>query len=143
MQQQLKDPHTILVLLLSAALGFATAENIEYVFGSSSDSSILPGATVLEGELLILLVRILMPVHAICAVIQAVSLSKSVLNQQPASLFSLLFPAILLHGSFDFVLFLLGALEFTYELDSLNMLIATALVAFSLVIIGTAYAYRS
>jgi RsiW-degrading membrane proteinase PrsW (M82 family) len=32
----LKDPHTVLVYLLSAALGFATAENIEYVFSSGS-----------------------------------------------------------------------------------------------------------
>lgn len=70
----LKDPHSILVYLLAAALGFATAENIEYVFSQGQDA--VSGVAMLEGELLILLMRVLTPVHAICSVLQAVNLSK-------------------------------------------------------------------
>jgi RsiW-degrading membrane proteinase PrsW (M82 family) len=70
----LKDPHSILVYLLAAALGFATAENVEYVFSQGQDG--MSGVAMLEGELLILLMRVLTPVHAICSVLQAVNLSK-------------------------------------------------------------------
>jgi RsiW-degrading membrane proteinase PrsW (M82 family) len=70
----LKDPHSVLVYLLAAALGFATAENIEYVFGAQVP--VVPGLTVLEDELLVLLMRVLTPIHAICSVLQAVNYSK-------------------------------------------------------------------
>jgi Cys-rich protein (TIGR01571 family) len=101
----LTDPHTILVYLMASgrvpqclpfscilflsslfhpALGFATSENIEYVFGVSS--SPIPGTSVFVGELLVLLVRVLMPVHVICSVIQAANLSKVSLFLPPLSL---------------------------------------------------------
>ena len=32
--KKLKEPNAVLVYLMAAALGFATSENIEYVFGS-------------------------------------------------------------------------------------------------------------
>jgi hypothetical protein len=72
---KLKDPHSVLVYLMSAALGFATAENIEYVM-NPQNGSILPGITILEGELLVLLLRILTPVHVICSVLQTARYSK-------------------------------------------------------------------
>ena len=71
----LRDPHTTLVYLLTSALGFATAENIEYVFGTNS--SPIPGTSVFVGELVVLLVRVLLPVHLICATLQAANLSKA------------------------------------------------------------------
>ena len=70
----LRDPHSIRIYLMTAALGFATAENIEYVFGSKS--SPFAGTSAVEGELLILLIRIAMPVHIICSVLQSITLSK-------------------------------------------------------------------
>jgi hypothetical protein len=70
----LKDPHSILVYLMAGALGFATSENIEYVFGTTT--SPIPGTTVFIGELIVLLTRVLMPIHVICSVIQAANLSK-------------------------------------------------------------------
>lgn len=69
----LKDPHSILVYLVAAALGFATAENIEYVYAGAGGGS---GLEMLEGELLTLLMRILTPVHVICAVLQAARYAK-------------------------------------------------------------------
>jgi RsiW-degrading membrane proteinase PrsW (M82 family) len=70
----LRDPHSIRIYLMTAALGFATAENIEYVFGSKR--SPFAGTSAVEGELLILLIRIAMPVHIICSVLQSITLSK-------------------------------------------------------------------
>ena len=70
----LRDPHSIRIYLMTAALGFATAENIEYVFGSKG--SPFAGTSAFEGELLILLLRIAMPVHIICSVLQSITLSK-------------------------------------------------------------------
>ena len=69
----LKDPHTIMVYLLAGALGFATSENISYVFTGGSAGG---GITMLEGQLLVLLMRVCTPIHAICSVLQAVNLSK-------------------------------------------------------------------
>jgi RsiW-degrading membrane proteinase PrsW (M82 family) len=59
---------------MAGALGFATAENIEYVFGTSQ--SPIPGTSVFIGEIVVLLIRVLMPIHVICSVIQAANLSK-------------------------------------------------------------------
>lgn len=74
----LQNPHTVLVYLMSAALGFATAENLEYVFASStgSGSGHMSVATAVTDELTVLLVRVLMPIHVICSVLQAAQLSK-------------------------------------------------------------------
>jgi Cys-rich protein (TIGR01571 family) len=69
----LKHPYTILVYMMSAALGFATCENIEYVFGVSNAKG--GRISALEEELVVLCVRVLMPVHLICSVLQSASLS--------------------------------------------------------------------
>jgi Cys-rich protein (TIGR01571 family) len=70
----LKDPHAILVYLMAGALGFATAENIEYVFGTKT--SPIHGTSVFVGELFVLFLRICMPIHLICSVLQAANLSR-------------------------------------------------------------------
>ena len=74
----LKDPNVVLVYLVAGALGFATAENIEYVFGINS--SPIPGTSKFVGELVVLALRILLPVHLICSVLQAANLSKVCLS---------------------------------------------------------------
>ncbi|RYG68861.1 PrsW family intramembrane metalloprotease [archaeon] len=66
-------PQAVMVYLLAAALGFATSENMEYVFGVHSRGGAL---NALVGELTVLALRLLTPVHLICAVIQAANLSK-------------------------------------------------------------------
>ena len=70
----LKDPYAVMIYLMTGALGFATSENIEYVFGTSS--SPIPGTSLFVGELFVLLIRVLMPIHLICSVLQATNLSK-------------------------------------------------------------------
>ena len=136
----LRNPNAILVYLMAGALGFATSENIEYVFGTTS--SPIPGTSVFVGELVILLVRVLMPVHVICSVLQAVNLSK-VNNDEPMSLFRLLLPAVLLHGSFDFSLFVLSAVEFAYAVDDLSLEIASMVLALAISVSGALYAYHA
>jgi RsiW-degrading membrane proteinase PrsW (M82 family) len=73
-----KSPDAVMVYFMAAALGFATAENIEYVFGSSGSggASPLPGSSLFVGELFVLLMRVCMPVHVICSVLQATNLSR-------------------------------------------------------------------
>lgn len=66
-------PQAVMVYLLAAALGFATSENMEYVFGVHTRGGVVG---VLLGELTVLALRLLTPVHLICAVIQAANLSK-------------------------------------------------------------------
>lgn len=126
---------------MTAALGFATAENIEYVFGTRS--SPLPGTSIFVGELFILAIRILMPIHVICAVLQAAELSKNVaqLSIRPLPLWRVLLPAIALHGTFDFFLFLMAALQVVYEIKSVAFDVCTMVVPFLITIAGIVWAY--
>jgi RsiW-degrading membrane proteinase PrsW (M82 family) len=64
------------VYLVSGALGFATFENIQYVFISGGSGDQMFSKSVLISELFVLLLRVLMPIHVICAVLQAINLSK-------------------------------------------------------------------
>mmetsp|Transcript_19905 Transcript_19905/g.28613 ORF Transcript_19905/g.28613 Transcript_19905/m.28613 type:complete len:527 (-) Transcript_19905:175-1755(-) len=137
----LADPHTVLVYLMAGALGFATSENIEYVFGTTT--SPIPGTSVFIGELLVLVIRVLMPIHVICSVIQAANLSKVLLGQRPMSLFMILLPAIVLHGCFDFALFLIGTIQFVYDIEGAGLEIASFVIAGALTVGGAVYAYYS
>eukprot|EP01038_Epipyxis_sp_PR26KG_P005663 gene5663-7819_t len=137
----LKDPHAIMVYLLTSALGFATAENIEYVFGQKS--SPIPGTTLFEGELFVLFIRLLMPIHLICSVLQSVNMSKVLLGQSTMNVFQILLPAILLHGTYDFVLFLSGSLEYIYEINGDLMTIVSFTLSGIITVCGLAWAYYS
>jgi hypothetical protein len=81
----LKDPNSILVYLLAGSLGFAAAENILYVF--NVDSSLLQDTPLFVTELLVVFLRLAMPIHAICAVLQAVNLSKFAMGLSDMGLF--------------------------------------------------------
>lgn len=63
-----------IVYLVAGALGFATFENVEYVFINAGGSQVF-SESVLINELFVLLIRVLMPIHVICAVLQAINLS--------------------------------------------------------------------
>jgi Cys-rich protein (TIGR01571 family) len=137
----LKDPHTVLVYLMAGALGFATFENIEYVFGTNS--SPIPGTSMFVGELLVLLARICMPIHVICSVLQSVNLAKVSMGNSQMSLFRILLPAILLHGTFDFTLFLMGVVEFIYDVESTSLEVVSLVIAGILTVGGAIYAYNA
>ena len=135
----LKEPNVILVFLMSAALGFATAENIEYVLGSGSVSPI-PGYSATEGQLIVLLARWCSPLHVICSVLQAVGLSYAVMDIGTKNLFMILLPAICLHGTFDFTMFMADAISVIYKIDNTSFLIGTITCAAIIVISSTTYA---
>lgn len=52
-----------------------------------------------------------------------------------------LLPALLLHGTFDFVLFLLGALGYIYNWDDFRVEIASAVYAVVMALTGSVVAY--
>ena len=131
----------MLSYLIASALGFATAENIEYVFMTGKTSPI-PGTSVATGQFLVLLVRWLAPVHVICSVLQAVNLSYSVMRIQRFSLLWILFPAIVLHGTFDFSMFMAGVVSVVFDYDSTSVLIWTAILAAVIVITSTIIACK-
>jgi Cys-rich protein (TIGR01571 family) len=137
--KKLKDPQVVLVYLMAGALGFATAENIEYVFGTNS--SPLPGTSLFVGELFVLAIRILMPIHVICSVLQATMYAQVVSGMKEYHMIMVLLPAIGLHGFFDFFLFLMSAIEMIYNIKSSFFNIFTLIMPFFITIGGIYWAY--
>ncbi|KAG7362750.1 protease prsW family protein [Nitzschia inconspicua] len=85
------------VAMITTALGFACAENLLYVFVYTP-----PG---INEEISTLLVRCLFPIHPLAAAIQSLGVCRRDLEKQTSfQLGRILFPAWLLHGSFDFLL---------------------------------------
>ena len=69
----LKDASTLLVYMLAGALGFALIENLEYVLGTTAAGA---ATSVLEAKLTVLVFRTMMPIHMVCAALQAAYLAK-------------------------------------------------------------------
>ena len=89
--------------MVSVALGFACCENLLYVFVYSPPSIGVGIST--------LLARSFFPVHSLCAAIQSIGVCKRDLEcDKRYGLGRIVFPAILLHGTFDFVLMLAALL---------------------------------
>merc|ERR1712161_130689 len=87
----------ITVAMVSVALGFACCENLMYVFVYSTTS--------LGVEISTLVARSFFPVHPLCAAIQSIGVCKRDLEvTKKIGIGRIISPAVLLHGSFDFVL---------------------------------------
>jgi len=118
----LRSPRAVCIALVSAALGFATKENLQYVFSV--------GRSNYEGELALLGLRSLFPVHAICAGIQAVQMIRRDFQNIPLSLPKVLAPAVVLHGSFDFLQVAVPVLLLAYtetkisDIEIINLVVA-------------------
>jgi RsiW-degrading membrane proteinase PrsW (M82 family) len=94
----------ITVAMIAVAAGFACSENLLYVFVYTP-----PGLT---NEIATLVARSMFPVHPLCAALQSVGVVRRDVEQDSKwQLGRILVPAVLLHGSFDFVLMLLALLE--------------------------------
>ena len=86
--------------------------------------------------------RVCMPVHVICSVMQATNLSNVLMGQQQMSLFRIMLPALVLHGTFDFLLFVGGALGVIYsELDSLALEVSGLVVTACMALVAACWAY--
>jgi hypothetical protein len=134
----------ITVAMVATALGFACCENLVYVFVYSPPS--------LANEIVTLIARSIFPVHPLCAAIQSIGVCRRDLEKDESrQLGRILFPAMLLHGSFDFVLMLLASLAGLYgdvpdeseqqqttTEDLVNMLPALA-ISVAVVVAGIVY----
>lgn len=87
----------ITVAMVSVALGFACCENLMYIFVYSPPS--------IGVEISTLIARSLFPVHPLCAAIQSIGVCKrDIEGDKKYGIGRIISPAVLLHGSFDFVL---------------------------------------
>jgi hypothetical protein len=88
----------ITIAMVSTAVGFAFVENLEYVMGDPSQS--------LSTELFVLGLRSLLPLHPILAAIQSIGvIRRDVEGDESFGLGKIILPAFLIHGTFDFILF--------------------------------------
>ncbi|GAB5370621.1 hypothetical protein AAMO2058_001509100 [Amorphochlora amoebiformis] len=119
----LRSPRSVTIAFVAGALGFATCENLFYVFSAKSGE----GLSKYETELITLLLRSILPVHPICAAIQSVGVIKRDFeNDSSQNLFKILLPAIIVHGTYDFSQMLLGDLLPAFT--NFNALQATAAI---------------
>jgi PrsW family intramembrane metalloprotease len=90
----------ITIAMVTTAMGFACCENFLYVFYYSrpTDASM---------EISTLISRSIFPVHTLAAAIQSIGVCRRDLEKDRSmGLGRIILPAVLLHGFFDFVLFL-------------------------------------
>jgi len=92
-----KQGKYILIAMVSAALGFACKENMQYVLQSPNT----------HNELMILLLRSLLPVHPLCAAIMSIGVIRRDVEQDPTwQLGKIILPSVFLHGFYDFTVML-------------------------------------
>lgn len=101
------------VAMVATALGFACCENLIYIFGYSQ-----PG---ISNEVSTLVMRSLLPLHPIAAAIQSIGVIRRDLEGETSyGLGRIFLPAFLYHGSYDFVLMFLGALQQIHWFEKLS-----------------------
>jgi hypothetical protein len=95
--------------MISVAVGLACAENFLYVFflGGTSGTSV-------SQEFAVLLFRSVFPVHALAAAMQSINMIKKFIEEKTikernVGVGRIVFPAILLHGTFDAILMVVNS----------------------------------
>ena len=92
------------IAMVAVAAGFACSENLLYVFVYTPPT--------ITNEVATLVSRSIFPVHPLCAAIQSIGVVRRDLEgDSKCQLGRIVFPAILLHGAFDFVLMLMALLQ--------------------------------
>lgn len=87
----------ITIAMICVALGFTCCENLVYIFIYNGSS--------LEMEIWVLIVRSFFPVHALTAAIQSLGVCERDLElSRTMKLGRIIWPAVLFHGGYDFVL---------------------------------------
>jgi len=90
----------ITIAMITAALGFACKENLNYVLGMTPNT---------HDEFFIFVLRCLLPIHPLCAAIQSIGIVQRDVELHPKwQLGRSIFPAILLHATYDFTLLFYG-----------------------------------
>jgi RsiW-degrading membrane proteinase PrsW (M82 family) len=94
----------ITIAMVAVATGFACAENLLYVFVYTPPS--------VTNELVTLVTRSLFPLHPLLAAIQSIGVvQRDLESDRKSQLGRIVFPAVLLHGSFDFMLMISALLK--------------------------------
>ena len=92
------------IAMVAVAAGFACSENLLYVFVYTPPN--------ITNEVATLVARSLFPVHPLCAAIQSIGVvQRDLEGNSKCQLGRIVFPAILLHGAFDFVLMLMALIQ--------------------------------
>jgi len=100
----------ITVAMVSVSLGFACCENLIYIFVYSPPGIAIQAST--------LLARSFFPVHPLCAAIQSIGVCKRDLEgDKRYGLGWIALPAIMLHGTFDFVLMIAA---YYYQVENIK-----------------------
>ncbi len=55
----------------------------------------------------------------------------------------MLLPAIFLHGSFDYFLFAIGAIQYAFDLQSIALDVISMVIPLAITVLGAIWAYRS
>lgn len=87
----------ITIAMVASALGFACCENLVYIF--------IYGSANFDVQVVILLARSIFPVHPIAAALQSIRVCERDLENRPnINLGRIIFPGVLFHGVYDFLL---------------------------------------
>eukprot|EP00540_Astrosyne_radiata_P021404 CAMPEP_0116836716 /NCGR_PEP_ID=MMETSP0418-20121206/8254_1 /TAXON_ID=1158023 /ORGANISM="Astrosyne radiata, Strain 13vi08-1A" /LENGTH=329 /DNA_ID=CAMNT_0004466523 /DNA_START=280 /DNA_END=1269 /DNA_ORIENTATION=+ len=96
----------ITIAMVATATGFACSENVTYVLYGSRHGFM--------NGLYVLILRSAFPIHPFFGALQSIGVVKRDLEKDPKiGLGRIILPAILLHGSFDFILMLESVLTYT------------------------------
>jgi RsiW-degrading membrane proteinase PrsW (M82 family) len=91
----------ITLAMVSVAIGFACCENLIYIFHYAGESVML--------ELGVLLERSIFPIHPVLAAIQSIRICQRELEgTKSMKLGRIILPAVLFHGTFDFIIIFIG-----------------------------------
>jgi len=101
----------ITIAMVSASVGFACCENLIYIFLYTEGNAFTQFFTLFQ--------RSLFPIHPLCAAMQSIRVCKRQLeNDRSMQLGRIIFPAIILHGTFDFSLMFFNFLISLQDEDS-------------------------
>lgn len=88
-------------------------------------------------ELLVLLVRSLFPIHPISAAIQSVYVCRRDIEKDSSiTLIQTVFPSVLYHGSYDFVIMLIGFIQSMNNFDNLLIFLISLSISFIVMLMG-------
>mmetsp|Transcript_4793 Transcript_4793/g.6716 ORF Transcript_4793/g.6716 Transcript_4793/m.6716 type:complete len:861 (+) Transcript_4793:508-3090(+) len=94
----------ITVAMVAVSLGFQCCENLIYIFVYNNKD--------LVTEVAVLISRSLFPIHPLCAAIQSIGVIRQKLERdQSIGIGRILFPALMLHGTYDFTIMVLSFLS--------------------------------
>jgi hypothetical protein len=129
--------------MISCAVGLACAENFIYIFFLGGHNA--------RDEFTLLVIRSIFPVHALCAAMQSVGVIKKFLepdvDTHSIGVGWIIFPAVLLHGSFDAILMLVNTYidimeENGYQKNKTVLDSVAAVCVSSVMIVGLIFYYK-